>query len=212
MRRALALVVVAGCGRIGFDPRADAGTADSIDAPTLPLCFSDDFGDGVGDGWNDDGGRWAIATGRDGPAWTDMFLTQSTFTQRIVNPLNDVVDLELDVDITSRTTGDLFVQLANQAGNTYQVYLFPVGSDATFDSIAITGAPPTHLVTTPLVLPATPGTWSHIRVVYNAGRFDVFVDGAPHLQVVDTTYSPPFDYAIGFTFGGAIDNVTLHCQ
>ncbi len=52
--RALTVVVLAGCGRIGFDADASSdarsdGSAGVADTPSLPICLTDDVSDGVGD-------------------------------------------------------------------------------------------------------------------------------------------------------------------
>ncbi len=206
---AVALYVLAGCGRISFDliePVADAAP----DAPVLPVCLNDDFTASAA--WTTDGGRWAIASGPSGASWRSSYALGSTFTSPIPVPSGADLDLELEAEVTDRVAGDLFVQLINGTGQTYQVSLFPIGSDNPTDSIVTATGMRVSFATAGNALPAEVGTWSRIRIVYRAGTFDVFVDGALHLHGVDSTFPPPFGFAVGFTYGGAFDNITVRCQ
>src|SRR5262245_57373629 len=199
--RALTMVVLAGCGRIGFDARSDArDAAATVDTPSLPLCASDDFSDGIADGWSDDMGRWAMISGPFGPAYATAF-DGTTFISRMPQLMLDEIDYEMDVDITQRGYGDLFLQLVNLDGNVYPVSLYPAGSDDPTDNIIRLMGTATTIAEAPTILPSAAGTWARVRFVYRAATIDVLVDGVPHLHVVDTTLSTKFNLDIGFNFG-----------
>jgi hypothetical protein len=208
---ALYVVAAAACGRLSFDKAADAGDAVATpDVPVLPVCLDDDFSGAAS--WTTDGGRWALGTGPFGTAWRNSYTTGASFTVPVPVRHWNELDLELQADVTARNVGDMFVQLINPTGQTYQINLFPIDSDDPIDSIERATEPRVTVAMTGNALPASAGTWSRVRVVYRAGTFDVFVDDVLHMHGTDTVYPPPFGPAVGFTFGGAFDNLTLRCQ
>src|SRR5262245_15642971 len=90
------MLVLAGCGRVSFDPLACH--APGVDAAPLALCFEDDFADGDAADWSQDEGPWVIdpTGGPDGwPAWTNTF---GNFSRTSHAMLRGVTEAHLAID------------------------------------------------------------------------------------------------------------------
>lgn len=208
------LFVLAGCGRVSFDPLAT--DAPWPDGPVLPLCFEDDFDDGDASDWSQDEGPWTIlpAGGPDGsPAWTNTF---GTFSRTSHTMLHGVTEAHLAFDFygLDQLNGDFILRIGGMglemADPHYATALYVADGDTEPDEI-LTSQPVVQLATHATTFIGR--TWTHFELRLGADHaMQIELDGAPYMaSPADATYSGPFDVGIVFWGGGRVDNISLRC-
>ncbi|HUS30054.1 MAG TPA: hypothetical protein VMZ53_16220 [Kofleriaceae bacterium] len=217
--RYASLVLVCGCGRLSFEPLADAPerAADApADAPTPP-CLVEDFSTDTGM-WQPVLGSYSLqpGAGPDGsPAYVGAIQPENLATNAALRGIRTArVRLDFRIDTAN---GDFnvfwfkpFTSYATATG--YEALLVPANSDTLNDALGVwtNGSVQTFAQRPGTIVMST---WHHIDAELRAdGSMQLDLDGAPWLSSPpDATVSPPFDVILRLFYQGAIDNISVDC-
>jgi hypothetical protein len=220
------IALLAGCGRIAFDPlrgteNGDGGGTDvtSPDASALPLCFADNFDDFDVSDWNLSG-EWTVQPG--GPDLSPMLQVSVDSPVGATHPMLLGVTtaiVEYDLRMDAPADGDAFVHFMAPGwtdpsnDSKYRVALYPVGSDNPTDNIRRVVSPTnTTLAMMPTVLAAQ--AWQHVVIAFELDHsISIRIEGAQHFSSPpDAQLAGPYDVVFDFFKAGAIDNVRVLCD
>jgi len=217
-------LVLAGCGRVAFDPVAsrDATVTADDGPPDADDCrFSDDFNNGIGS-WqrlmND--AFLAPGIGPDGSTAFGAMGATAGVGEMLSHPTLvgfSAIHVSVDFEIVA-TTGDFNVMLFQPGWTSgmeqnYEVGVFALAGDTSPDWIVRFFPPNDTLILDQHAISVPVDTWHHLDVRrFVDGRITAELDGAPYMSsAANTEIAPPFDLAIRLYNEAYLDNIVVTC-
>ncbi|HUS33307.1 MAG TPA: hypothetical protein VMZ53_32615 [Kofleriaceae bacterium] len=213
MRSAIVAVMLAACGRIGFDAERTPDTS------LTSACLEESF-DQTLTAWNvlDGDGQLDPTGGPDGSGALRANLAGAR-TVFVAPGLDAVTSATFAADYyLMEQNGDFNVLLVKPgftgvfpSATGYVTGVHPMGGDNADDVISryVSGAQ-TFLVMRPTTLPVR--TWRHFDFTRALdGSMSVLIDGAPFMMATDSMVAPPYALYVRVFGVGFVDNVRVDC-
>jgi hypothetical protein len=183
---------------IGIDTKAD-GKLDynlMFDSDSCPfesktfVGFTEDFDDGVADGWIDDGAHWQVTGGvyyLDCPSYADWFSYYDVFNY---GDFTYTCDMRQLVTTTYSDTYDrgVYFRTDGTQSNGYEVYMQNDGNIYFYLHSGSSGGSSQFSQLSPNIVQGA-GNWNTISVDARGSNFDIFINGVLDFTWTDTLFT-----------------------